>query len=101
MNSKLEEKFKQFAEAQQETLKESGLTVEDFIKDAMMWAESEEGKLELNKMLLMDDIKEIESEINEIKSEIAEKNSQINELNNKISKKQKAIDEIDVEIKNL
>jgi septal ring factor EnvC (AmiA/AmiB activator) len=87
MDDKLENIFTNFANSQEETLKEMGMSKESFIEQAKEWSKTEEGKLEIQKFILQQEILDLEK--------------QVSDLNNSINKKQKSIDEINIELSNL
>lgn len=81
----LEKRFRQYAQKEEETLKKHGKGIDEFVKEAMEWSHSIEGKLELDRFILSTEILNIEEEIKALKE--------------KREKKQKAINEIDDELK--
>ena len=87
MDNKLENIFTNFANSQEETLKERGMSKESFIEQAKEWSKTEEGKLEIQKFILQQEIINLED--------------QISDLKNSINKKQESIDEINIELSNL
>lgn len=87
MDDKLENIFTNFANSQEETLKEMGMSKESFIEQAKEWSKTEEGKLEIQKFILQQEIIDLEK--------------QISNLNNSINKKQKSIEEIDQELSDI
>ena len=87
MDNKLENIFTNFANSQEETLKEMGMSKESFIEQAKEWSKTEEGKLEIQKFILQQEIIDLEK--------------QISNLNNSINKKQKSIEEIDQELSDI
>ncbi|MBE6485675.1 MAG: hypothetical protein E7Z85_02385 [Methanosphaera stadtmanae] len=87
MNDKLENIFTNFANSHEDTLKEIGMSKESFIEQAKDWGKTEEGKLEIQKFILQQEIKDLEK--------------QVSDLKNSIDKKQKSIDEINIELSNL
>ena len=87
MDNKLENIFTKFANSQEETLKEMGMSKESFIEQAKEWSKTEEGKLEIQKFILQQEIINLED--------------QISDLKNSINKKQESIDEINIELSNL
>ena len=87
MDNKLENIFTNFANSQEETLKEMGMSKESFIEQAKEWSKTEEGKLEIQKFILQQEIINLED--------------QISDLKNSINKKQESIDEINIELINL
>lgn len=87
MDNKLENIFINFANSQEETLKEMGMSKESFIEQAKEWSKTEEGKLEIQKFILQQEIINLED--------------QISDLKNSINKKQESIDEINIELSNL
>lgn len=84
MDDKLENIFINFADSQEETLKEMGMTKESFVEQAKQWSKTEEGKLEIQKFILQQEIADLEN--------------QISELNDTINRKQESIDDIDEEL---
>ena len=64
----LEKRFRQYAEKEKETLKKHGKTTDSFVKEAMEWSRSVEGKLELDKFILSTEILHIEEEIEALKT---------------------------------
>ena len=87
MDNKLENIFTNFANSQEEMLKEMGMSKESFIEQAKEWSKTEEGKLEIQKFILQQEIINLED--------------QISDLKNSINKKQESIDEINIELSNL
>lgn len=87
MENKLENIFTNFANSQEETLKEMGMSKESFIEQAKEWSKTEEGKLEIQKFILQ--------------QEIIDLKKQISNLNESINKKQKSIDDINQELSNI
>lgn len=87
MTDKIEKIFTNFANQQEESLKEMGMTKDEFITNAKEWSKTKEGSLEIQKFILNQEIKGLKKDI-----------ESINEL---IIKKQDSILEIDDELKNL
>lgn len=87
MENKLENIFTNFANSQEETLKEMGMSKESFIEQAKEWSKTEEGKLEIQKFILQQEIIDLEK--------------QISNLNDSINKKQKSIEDINKELSNI
>ena len=87
MDEKLVRIFTNFASSHEESLKEMGLSKEEFIEQANEWTATEEGKLEIQKFILTQEIKDLKDEISK--------------LEGSISKKEESILEIDEELKNL
>lgn len=86
MDDKLEIIFTNFANSHEETLKDMGMSKESFINQAKEWSKTEEGKLEIQKFILQQEIMDLRK--------------QISDLNNSINKKQNSIDEINQELSN-
>lgn len=87
MDEKLERIFTNFADSHEESLKEMGMDKESFIEQAKSWCDTEEGKLEIQKFIL-------ENEINDLKKDISD-------IEDVINKKRESIKEIDDELSNL
>lgn len=87
MSDVYEKYFINFAESHEDSLKELGLTKESFIQQAKEWSQTREGKLEIQKFILSQEIKSLEEDIISIRE--------------KISRKEESIREIDDELKNL
>ncbi|WP_455645832.1 hypothetical protein, partial [Methanosphaera sp.] len=67
MDDRLEKIFINFANDQEDALKEMGMTKDEFVENAKEWSKTEEGKLEIQKFILNQEIKGIEKEIEELK----------------------------------
>lgn len=87
MDEKLENIFINFADSQEEMLKEMGMSKESFVEQAKQWSKTEDGKLEIQKFILQQEISDLEN--------------QISDLKDAINRKQESIDEIDKELSNL
>ena len=68
MDNKLENIFTNFANSQEETLKEMGMSKESFIEQAKEWSKTEEGKLEIQKFILQQEIINLEDQISDLAS---------------------------------
>ncbi|OED29844.1 hypothetical protein [Methanosphaera sp. WGK6] len=86
MDDRLEKIFTNFANDQADALKEMGMTKEEFVENAKEWSKTEEGKLEIQKFILNQEIKSIEDEINELKDKITKKLNSIGEIDEELSK---------------
>ncbi len=87
MDERLDNIFTNFADSHEDSLKEMGMSKESFIEQAKEWSGTPEGKLEIQKFILQQEIADLEK--------------QISELNNSINKKLESIAEIDEELKDL
>lgn len=86
MDDKLENIFINFADSQEETLKEMGMSKETFVEQAKQWSKTEEGKLEIQKFILQQEISDLENQISELKNNINRKQESIEEIEEELSK---------------
>ncbi len=86
MDERLEKIFTDFANSQEESLKEMGMSKESFINQAKQWCETEEGKLEIQKFILEQEIKGLEEQISDLKESINRKQESIDEIVDELSK---------------
>lgn len=82
---RLEDIFTSFANDQEESLKDMGMTKEEFIENAKKWSETKEGKLEIQKFILNQEIKDLNDQITELESDIAKKQESIKDIDEEIS----------------
>ena len=82
---RLEDIFTSFANDQEESLKDMGMTKEEFIENAKKWSETKEGKLEIQKFILNQEIKDLKDQITELESDIAKKQESIKDIDDEIS----------------
>ena len=82
---RLEDIFSSFANDQEESLKDMGMTKEEFIENAKKWSETKEGKLEIQKFILNQEIKDLKDQITELESDIAKKQESIKDIDEEIS----------------
>ena len=82
---RLEDIFTSFAHDQEESLKDMGMTKEEFIENAKKWSETKEGKLEIQKFILNQEIKDLKDQITELESDIAKKQESIKDIDEEIS----------------
>ncbi|MDD6286610.1 hypothetical protein [Candidatus Methanosphaera massiliense] len=82
---RLEDIFTSFANDQEESLKDMGMTKEEFIENAKKWSETKEGKLEIQKFILNQEIKDLKDQITELESDIAKKQESIKDIDEEIS----------------
>lgn len=85
MDDKLENIFTNFANSHEETLKEIGMSKESFIEQAKEWSKTEEGKLEIQKFILQQEIMDLENQISDLKNSIDKKQDSIQEINQELS----------------
>ncbi|MBR0473079.1 MAG: hypothetical protein IJI98_10340 [Methanosphaera sp.] len=85
MDEKLEHIFINFADSHEESLNEMGMTKESFIEQARSWCETEEGKLEIQKFILENEVQDLEKEISEIEKIINKKRESIDEINKELN----------------
>ncbi|MCD7782120.1 MAG: hypothetical protein LUG89_05445 [Methanosphaera sp.] len=85
MNKRLENIFINFANDQEDSLKELGMTKDEFIENATKWSETKEGSLEIQKFILEQEIKDLEKEIESINSKILSKKDSIKDIENDLS----------------
>lgn len=81
---RLEDIFTSFANDQEESLKDMGMTKEEFIENAKKWSETKEGKLEIQKFILNQEIKDLKDQITELESDIAKKQESIKDIDEEI-----------------
>ncbi len=81
---RLEDIFTSFANDQEESLKDIGMTKEEFIENAKKWSETKEGKLEIQKFILNQEIKDLKNQITELESDIAKKQESIKDIDEEI-----------------
>lgn len=81
---RLEDIFTSFANDQEESLKDIGMTKEEFIENAKKWSETKEGKLEIQKFILNQEIKDLKDQITELESDIAKKQESIKDIDEEI-----------------
>ena len=81
---RLEDIFTSFANDQEESLKDMGMTKEEFIENAKKWSETKEGKLEIQKFILNQEIKDLKNQITELESDIAKKQESIKDIDEEI-----------------
>ena len=86
MDDKLEKIFTNFADSQEDSLKQMGLSKEDFIKQAKQWSATEEGKLEIQKFILTKEIEDLKNQISDLNDSISKKEESIREIDEEISK---------------
>ena len=80
MTDRLENIFINFANSQEELLSQMNLTKEEFVENAKKWSQTEDGKLEIQKFILQQEIDDLKSEIAEIEENIAKKENSIKEI---------------------
>ncbi len=80
MSDRLEDIFTSFADEQEDSLKELGMTKDEFITNAKEWSKTEDGKLEIQKFILEQEIKELENNINKKKQTINEIEEELQNL---------------------
>ncbi len=85
MDEKLENIFINFANSQEESLKEMGMTKESFVEQAKQWSKTEEGKLEIQKFILQQEIIGLENQISDLKENINRKQESIDEIDKELS----------------
>lgn len=86
MSDRLENIFTNFADSQEDLLNEMNITKEEFIENARKWSETEEGKLEIQKFILEQEINQLEKDIEDIKSNIAKKQASISDIEDELKK---------------
>ncbi|MDO5822083.1 hypothetical protein [Methanosphaera sp.] len=87
MTDRIEKIFTKFANEEEEALNKMGMTKTEFIENAKKWSETEDGKLEIQKFILTQEISSLKKQISEIEENIV--------------KKEKSIKEIEIELSNL
>lgn len=84
MDNKLEKIFTNFANSHEDSLLEMGFSKESFIKQAKEWSETDDGKLEIQKFILQQEIADLEDEISKLKDSIDKKFDSIKEIDNEL-----------------
>ena len=87
MTDRIEKIFTKFANEEEEALNKMGMTKTEFIENAKKWSETEDGKLEIQKFILTQEISSLKKQISEIEENIV--------------KKEKSKKEIEIELSNL
>ncbi len=86
MSDRLENIFINFANSQEELLSQMNLSKEEFVENAKKWSQTEDGKLEIQKFILNQEIDDLKSEIAEIEKNIAKKEESIKEIDAELAK---------------
>ncbi|RAP47546.1 MAG: hypothetical protein BZ135_01905 [Methanosphaera sp. rholeuAM6] len=86
MNDRLENIFTNFANSHEESLKNMGMSKESFIDQAKQWSKTDEGKLEIQKFILQQEIADLEEQISDIKETISKKRESILDIDAELSK---------------
>lgn len=86
MDERLERIFTNFASSHLDSLEQMGMTKEEFVENAKEWSKTEEGKLEIQKFILSQEINDLESQIRSLEDEINSKKESISEIEEDLSK---------------
>lgn len=83
---RIEKLFTNFANTQEDRLKEMNITKEEFIEQAKEWSKTEEGKLEIQKFILQREIDDLKDQIIELEENIYKKETAIKDIDEELSK---------------
>lgn len=85
MTDRIEKIFTNFANEEEEALNKMGMTKTEFIENAKKWSETEDGKLEIQKFILTQEISSLKKQISEIEENIVKKENSIKEIEIELS----------------
>lgn len=85
MTDRIEKIFTKFANEEEEALNKMGMTKTEFIENAKKWSETEDGKLEIQKFILTQEISSFKKQISEIEENIVKKENSIKEIEIELS----------------
>lgn len=85
MIDRIEKIFTKFANEEEEALNKIGMTKTEFIENAKKWSETEDGKLEIQKFILTQEISSLKKQISEIEENIVKKENSIKEIEIELS----------------
>lgn len=85
MTDRIEKIFTKFANEEEEALNKRGMTKTEFIENAKKWSETEDGKLEIQKFILTQEISSLKKQISEIEENIVKKENSIKEIEIELS----------------
>ena len=85
MTDRIEKIFTKFANEEEEALNKMGMTKTEFIENAKNWSETEDGKLEIQKFILTQEISSLKKQISEIEENIVKKENSIKEIEIELS----------------
>lgn len=85
MTDRIEKIFTKFANEKEEALNKMGMTKTEFIENAKKWSETEDGKLEIQKFILTQEISSLKKQISEIEENIVKKENSIKEIEIELS----------------
>ncbi|MBE6494003.1 MAG: hypothetical protein E7Z84_05280 [Methanosphaera stadtmanae] len=83
---RIEKLFTNFANTQEDKLKEMNISKEEFIEQAKEWSKTEEGKLEIQKFILQREIDDLTDQISELEENISKKQIAIKDIDKELSK---------------
>ena len=85
MTDRIEKIFTKFANEEEEALNKMGMTKTEFIENAKKWSETEDGKLEIQKFILTQEISSLKKQISEMEENIVKKENSIKEIEIELS----------------
>ena len=85
MTDRIEKIFTKFANEEEEALNKMGMTKTEFIENAKKLSETEDGKLEIQKFILTQEISSLKKQISEIEENIVKKENSIKEIEIELS----------------
>ena len=83
---RIEKLFTNFADNQEDKLKAMNISKEEFIEQAKEWSKTEEGKLEIQKFILLREIDDLKDQISELEENIYKKETAIKDIEEELSK---------------
>lgn len=85
MDDKLERIFINFANNHEDVLEQMNLSKDEFVENAKEWSQTDDGKLEIQKFILQQEIDDLKKQIEDLESVISKKEESIEEINNEIN----------------
>ena len=86
MSDSYEEVFTDFANNHEDVLMDMGLTKEEFVDNARQWSQTADGKLEIQKFILNQEIDDLNSQIRELEESVERKKDAIRDIDDELSK---------------
>lgn len=86
MSDRLENIFNNFADSHMDVLGQMNLTKEEFVENAKQWSQTADGKLEIQKFILKQEIDDLKSQIVELEDSIRKKEESIHDIDEELAK---------------
>lgn len=86
MSERLENIFNNFADNHEDVLRQMNLSKEEFVENARQWSETEDGKLEIQKFILSQEIDDLKLQISELEDSIRKKEESIRDIDDELAK---------------